>query len=160
MFAWIESKEEKPSGDSIIKKKSVFNPPINRDKTLNRNIDSFNSLNFPDFVKSNKKQPFKAVTDGYKRVNKNIQIKEAGKGESALILSKSHYKNMKLSQLNDKKFKFEYHPGNNKIIKALVTKYKPLITDSEYKYLGHNYFETSNFYGRPKTNKSESLHKV
>ena len=45
-------------------------------------------------------------------------------------------------------------------IKALITKYKPLLTDSEYKYLSQNYFETSNFYGRPKIHKSEILHKA
>ena len=47
-----------------------------------------------------------------------------------------------------------------KKIKALITKYKPLLTDSEYKYLSHSYFETSNFYGRPKIHKSEILHKA
>ena len=46
-----------------------------------------------------------------------------------------------------------------KKIKALITKYKPLLTDSEYKYLSHNYFERSNFYGRPKIHKSEILQK-
>ena len=45
-------------------------------------------------------------------------------------------------------------------MKALITKYKPLLTNSEYKYLSHNYFETSNFYGRPKIHKSEILHKA
>ena len=40
------------------------------------------------------------------------------------------------------------------------TKYKPLLTVSEYKYLSHNYFETSNFYCRPKIQKSEILHKA
>ena len=44
--------------------------------------------------------------------------------------------------------------------KVLVTKNKPLFTDSEYKYLSHNYFETSNFCGRPKIHKSEIIHKA
>ena len=43
-----ESQEEKSSDDSIIKNKSVINPPRNRDKILIQNIDSLNSLNFPD----------------------------------------------------------------------------------------------------------------
>ena len=38
--------------------------------------------------------------------------------------------------------------------------YKPLLTDLEYKYLRHNYFETSDFYGRPKIHKSEILYKA
>ena len=47
-----------------------------------------------------------------------------------------------------------------KKIKALITKYKPLLTDSECKYLSHHYFETSNFYGCPKIHKSEVLHEA
>ena len=47
-----------------------------------------------------------------------------------------------------------------KKIKPLITKCKPLLTDSEYKYSSHNYFETSNFYDRPKIHKSEIAHKA
>ena len=47
-----------------------------------------------------------------------------------------------------------------KKIKALITRYKPSLADLEYKYLRHNYFETTNFYRRPKLNKSEILHKA
>ena len=35
--------------------------------------------------------------------DKNIEIKEADKGGSVVILSKSHYKSMILSQLDDEK---------------------------------------------------------
>ena len=47
-----------------------------------------------------------------------------------------------------------------KTIKALMTRYKPSLTDSNYKYLTHNYFERSNFYGCPKIHKSKNLHKA
>ena len=91
--------------------------------------------------------------------DKNIEIKEADKGGSFVIPSKSHYKSMILSQFNDEKTykKLNSYPDHAimKKIKALITKYKPLLTDSEYKYLSHNYFVTSNFYGRPKIHKSE-----
>ena len=43
---------------------------------------------------------------------------------------------------------------------ALITRYKPSLTDSEYKYLSHNYFETSKFYGCPKIPKSKIFNKV
>ena len=78
-----ESEEEKSSDDSIIKNKSAFKPPRNRDKILDQNIDSLNSLNFPDLQKSTKKQPFKALMGGYKHLKneKNIEIKEADKGD-------------------------------------------------------------------------------
>ena len=69
---------------------------------------------------------------------------------------------MRLSQLNDEKSykKLNSNPEQTimKKIKALITNYKLLYTDSECTYLSHNYFEKSNFYGRPKMHKSEILH--
>ena len=71
---------------------------------------------------------------------------------------------MILSQLNHEKTykKLNSNPDQAimKKVKALITKYKPLLTDSEYKYLSHNYFETSIFYVRPKIHKSGILHKA
>ena len=161
-----ESEEEKSSDDSIIKNKSALNPPRNRDKILDQNIDSLNSLNFPNLQKAPKSNLSKlewAAINNLKN-DKNIEIKEADKGGSVVILSKSHYKSMTLSQLNDEKTytKLNSNPYQAimKKIKALITKYKPLLTDSEYKYLSHSYFETSNFYGHPKIHKSEILHKA
>ena len=99
-----ESEEEKSSDDSIIKNKSVFNPPRNRNNLLDQNIDSLNSLNFPDLQKAPKgsllKLEWAAIND--LKNDKNIEIKEADKGGSVVILSKSHYKCI-LSQLNDEK---------------------------------------------------------
>ena len=100
-----ESEEEKSSNDSIIKNKSAFNPPRNRDKILDQNIDSLNSLNFPDLQKALKsnlsKFEWAAIND--LKNDKSIAIKEADKGGSVVILSKIHYKSMILSQLNDEK---------------------------------------------------------
>ena len=71
---------------------------------------------------------------------------------------------MILSQLNDKNnYKTSnLHPDKAimKKIKALITKCKPLLTDSEYKYLSYSYYETNNFYSCPKIHKPEILHKV
>ena len=47
-----------------------------------------------------------------------------------------------------------------KKVKALITGNKPSLTYSKYKFLIHNYFETSNFYGRPKMKKLKVLHKA
>ena len=38
-------------------------------------------------------------------------------------------------------------------IRALITRYKPSLIDSEQKYLSYNYFEKSNLHGCPKTQK-------
>ena len=52
--------------------------------------------------------------------DKNIEIKEVDKGGSVVILSKSHYKSMILSQLNDEKFKSR--PGSNEKNKSFNNK--------------------------------------
>ena len=73
---------------------------------------------------------------------------------------------MILSQLNDEKIckKINSNPEHvimkNKKKKALITRYKPSLTDSEYKNFSNNYFEASNLYDRPKTHKSGILHKT
>ena len=59
-------------------KQSVFNPPRNTDKILDQNLDSLNSLNFPDLQKAPKSNLSKlewAAIDDLKN-DKNIEIKE------------------------------------------------------------------------------------
>ena len=86
-----ESEEEKSSDGSVIKNKSVFNLPRNKDKILDQNIESLNNLNFPNLQKAPKsnlsKLEWAAIND--LKNDKNREIKEAG---YAVILSKSHYK--------------------------------------------------------------------
>ena len=70
-----------------------------KDKILDQKIDSINSLNFPDLQKAPNSILSKlewANMNDLKNL-KNIEIKERGKGGSALILSKSHCKSMILS---------------------------------------------------------------
>ena len=66
-----KSDEEKSSDDSIIKNKSAFDPPRNRDKIVDQNIDSLNSM----------KQPFKprmgaTINDlkNYKNIEKRKRV--------------------------------------------------------------------------------------
>ena len=136
------------------------------DKILDENIDSLNSLNFPDLKKTPKRNLSNlesAVINDLKN-GKNIEIKEEVKEGLVVIFSKSHYKSLILSQINaEKTYKILNSNPDQAImkkIKALIIMYKPLLTDLEYKYLRHNYFETSDFYGRPKIHKSEILHKA
>ena len=95
---------------------------------------------------------------------KKLEIKEVDKGGSVVILSKPCYKSMILSQLNNentfKKWISNADHAIMKKIKALITRHKASLTDSEYKYLSQNYFETSKFYGRPKMYKLKVLHKA
>ena len=69
---------------------------------------------------------------------------------------------MMISQLNDEKTYKKLNSNPNytimqKKLKVLITRYKPLLADSEYKYLNQFFFETIAFYGHPKIQKSEIL---
>ena len=78
-----ESEEGESSDDSIIKNKSSFNPPRNRDKILDQNIDSLNSLNFPNLQKASKSNLSKlewAAINNLKN-GKNIESKERTKAD-------------------------------------------------------------------------------
>ena len=78
-----ESEEGESSDDSIIKNKSSFNPPRNRDKILDQNIDSLNSLNFPNLQKAPKSNLSKlewAAINNLKN-GKNIESKERTKAD-------------------------------------------------------------------------------
>ena len=116
-----ELEEERSSDDSIIKNKSAFNPPRNRDKILDQNIDSLNSSNFPDLQKAPKSNLLKLEWAAINDLNndKNIEIKETDKGGSVVILSKSHYKSVILSQ---QKIKSKSRPGNNEKNKSFNNK--------------------------------------
>ena len=59
----------------------------------------------------------------------NKDIKEADKGVSVAILSKSHYKSMILSQLNDEK---TYKKLNSNPNLAIMKKIKALITTQSW----------------------------
>ena len=76
-----DSEEGESSDDSIIKNKSSFNPPRNRDKILDQNIDCLNSLNFPSLqiaLKSNLSKLEWAAINNLKN-GKNIESKERTK---------------------------------------------------------------------------------
>ena len=78
-----DSEEGESSDDSIIKNKSSFNPPRNRDKILDQNIDCLNSLNFPSLqiaLKSNLSKLEWAAINNLKN-GKNIESKERTKAD-------------------------------------------------------------------------------
>ena len=63
---------------------------------------------------------------------------------------------MIISQVNDEKI----YKNLNLNQDPAITRYIPSLIDSEYKYLGQNYFERSNFHGLPKIQKSKVLHEA
>ena len=65
----------------------MLNPPRNRDKILDQNIDSLNSLNIPDLQKALKSNfsKLELATINDLKNGKNIEINEADKGGSVVL---------------------------------------------------------------------------
>ena len=155
--------EEANYDGSLVKKKGEFNPPRNRNKTLDIVIDFLHKQNFEERKYKNTSN---ISANEYKGIfelknNDDIIIKEADKGGAVVIMNRNHYKKMVLDQLKDKEtYKVTANKCDeqvlNKIIKHCET-YKNELTSDEIKYLTKFQMRTSNFYGLPKVHKSKII---
>ena len=156
------SEEENSNDTSLVKNKSNFHPPRDRDKTLDTVCDFLNKQNFEKNTKrkANISKNEEAGINLLKN-NNEIIIKEADKGGAVVIMNKNHYKKMVMDHLNDKKTykKVTKSCDNNTMteLKRLTEKFKNELTQQEIKYLTNFSFKTSNFYGLPKIHKSKLI---
>ena len=154
---------ENTENESLVKNKSSFYPPRNRDKTLDTVIDYLHNHEFNTVAGKNKSNLTKDQWNSILKLqnNKDIIIKEADKGGSVVIMNTTHYCKMIFDNLNDKK---TYKEVANKCDKKVMTriadftkKYKDVLTKKEASYLTNFNFKTSNFYGLPKIHKSKLI---
>ena len=86
--------------DSLVRNKSTFNPPRNRERNLNMVIDFLNKQDFPERKPNNKsnlsKEEYNAMME--LKNNQDIIIKEADKGGAVVIINTSHYVTRKLTK--------------------------------------------------------------
>ena len=87
--------------------------------------------------------------------DKTIIIKPADKGGAVVVLSTEHYKTMIMHHLDDastyKKLDLNIDMKIHKNLKKLLHIYNKCFTESEQKFPNEKSFETSNFYGLPKS---------
>ena len=90
----ILRKIRKNSSDSVVKNKGTLNTPRNRNKVLDTVIDFLHKQNFEETNEINKNSISKHELKGLMelKIYKNILIKEADKGGSAVIKSTKHCK--------------------------------------------------------------------
>ena len=86
--------EEANYDGSLVKKKGEFNPPRNRNKTLDIVIDFLHKQNFEERKYKNTSN---ISANEYKGIfelknNNDIIIKEADKGGAVVIMNRNHYK--------------------------------------------------------------------
>ena len=94
-----------PNNESLVKGKSIFYPPENRNKERETHISFINNIDIAN-EKSNKKSNFspKEWTELRNVMNQpGIVIKEADRWGAATVLSKNHYRAMIYEHLSNQK---------------------------------------------------------
>ena len=147
----------------MIKNKSNFLPPQNRNSTLKFEIQflqkqSFYKENFKN--KSNiSKHRWQDISNLKK--SKDIIIKEADKSGAVVITNPRHHLKMISDYLNDKTtYKMIESNCDSKVIEKIaniIEKYKDNLTKREEEYRLSFSYSTSNFYGLPEIRKSKLI---
>ena len=88
------------------------------------------------------------------RNNKNIIIKQADKGEAAVIMDRKYYSDKILAMLKDEETHSELRTHTDeKVMEAILQlrdKFKGILTNREEDYRAKFNYQTSSFYGLPK----------
>ena len=149
--------------ESLVQGKSMFYPPRNRNKELETHISFIHNIDIAN-EKSNKKSNFspKEWRELRNLMNQpNIVIKEAGKGGAVAVLSKHHYRAMIYEHLSNQntyqKLDKNLDPTIMRKLNKLLNKHKRSFIVKEFKYLTEADYNTSNFYGLPKIQKSQLI---
>ena len=153
---------EYTTDDSILRPKSNFTPPRNRDTTLDNYIDFLakQPLEGNDNTKYNLTAEEQNALRQLKEDN-DIIIKEADKGGAFVIMDTKYYQEQMDKMLgNTDTYKQLSHYKENDVKKKLekfVKKYSKCLTSSEQKYISSFDMKTSNIYGLPKIHKSKMI---
>ena len=154
------------SPESLLKKPSNFNPPLERDEHLDRYCDFLYSLasnldHLPVGQRKDNLTRFEraALRDLIELRNSNkIVVMPADKGGAVVVLEADHYKRMVEDVFDDPEY-FEDCDGNQMKstigkIKALCDSFKSCLTKDEITCLTNFEYKEANFYGLPKIHKS------
>ena len=146
---------------SLVRNKSDFNPPHNRDKHLERYIDYIH--NYPLEAQNTKQNLPRGQQEALRSLQKDdsIVIKEADKGGSVVIMDREYYKCKINTMLNDNTYYSEVrNPRSIKTIdkiKSYTTKWSEEMTEHEADYVTNFDGKPSQFYSLPKVHKSQEI---
>ena len=158
-----EEKEIKNEVDiSLVKAKSSFHPPRNRNACLEKTVDFLQQQTFQTSC-NNKLNITKAGWKDLLALKNNFEliIKKADKGGCMVLVNKSRYKRMIFQHLNDANtYQITDQKSDNRVMKKIgefENKYESLLTKAEKLYLTNISLLTINFYGLPKVHKSKQM---
>ena len=154
------SQDEDPS---LVRNKSKFHPPHNRDKILESYIDyiqgqPLNSKNAKNNMRSDENAALQSLQN-----DNSIIIKEADKGGAVVIMDTDYYKSKIEVMLSDTEaYKQVTNSCNTEArskVNSFAIKHLALdnITEKEEEFLTDFECVTSNFYGLPKIHKSKEI---
>ena len=161
-----ESEQVQTRDKSLVKDKSNFYPPKNRNHTLDSVSQYLEQQELAPKIGKPKSNVNKLEWDALKGLQNDatIIIKEADKGGSTVIMNKSHYEKMVNIMLQDVE---TYEKVSNDIDRNVMKHYLELIethksslTKDEYIYLTKFRPKTSLFYGLPKIHKSKIINEA
>ena len=163
MFSSAEKEIGNEVDISLVKAKSSFHPPRNRNACLDKTIDFLKQQTFQTSC-NNKSNLTKAEWKDLLVLKNNSEliIKEGDKGGCVVYMNKSHYKRMIFQHLNDANThqKTNQNCDNRVKIGELANKHESLLTKAEKLYLSNISFSTSNFYELPKVHKSKQINEA
>lgn len=152
--------------NSLVKNRSSFVPPKNRNEALNNFINMIE--NYPLHNKCENKSY--NITLNERRAisslaeNKSIIIKQADKGGAVTIMNAKHYKEMCENTINDPDSfrQFENYSGVTHFnkYKKFISKYACIFNKHEMDYLSKFDYSSSNLYGLPKLHKSNKIKEI
>ena len=162
----FSDKPERNTPDSsLVKSKFSFCSLQDQSRTLESPIKFLRNQTFQDknFKKKSNIPKHECQDILYLKKNKDIIIKEAGKGGAVVIMNTKHYFKMISDHLNDEAtYKMVEANCNARLMKGIakiIEKYKDKdnLTKKEKKYLPSFSYNRSNFYGLLKIHQSKLI---
>ena len=150
---------------SLVKAKSSFDTPRNRNACLEKTIDFLQQQTFQTSC-NNKSSLTKAEWKDLLALKSNSELisKQADKGVCVVLMNKPHYKRMIFQHLNDSNtYQKTDEKCDNRLMKKigeLTSKYESLLKKAEKLYLTNISFSLSNFYELPKVHKSKQINEA
>ena len=151
--------------ESLVKNKSNFCPPRNRNITLGNYIDfltkfPLEELQVEDIKRSNlSKEERNALQE--LRGDPEILIFKADKGGAVVVMDLTYYADKIFEMLHDSQTYEEITANRDKNLMKLITElagnYSHSLTEKEVNYVCHFNFKTSGFYGLAKKHKSKII---
>lgn len=151
---------------SLFRNKGTFNPPRGRNHTMDIVLDNLLKLPTIPSPEDDRKRKHNISRDENKAIldikqNHEWIIKEADKGRAVVLMGKNYYKNKVEIMLNDTSTYLSISQNQDKSImralKSFIDGTDATLTKAERDYILLFEYKTSNFYGLPKTHKSNAL---